>query len=333
MGDGDINQTLTKPQEPVYQEIQTEQQEEQQTQNIQQQAQQEQQTQHESMADKLRREEAAFWAQHAVPAGAVQTGQPPQEAGMSRKQRRKLAKQREKALKEGRRYSNFADEHTAQLKKDLGTYTTNLGTRNAVLRQVMEAHPQEPAIEPVNKRVALAYLPDYKRDKKGRPLSKRDARTALEAQKQAEDYLYGTPEAQRAVLDRIVRQMCTVSLNGEMFSPVYIRAHFAELKRLDERLMRMAQLSSLHADYFESLPDDTRELWNATRSLANVLSTWIGNTSEMSGLDTSGMGMRMQPTTEAEFAVIRQEMDQDIQAALQNREIALKAYHPAQGEA
>lgn len=76
MGDGDINQTLTKPQEPVYQEIQTEQQEEQQTQNIQQQAQQEQQTQHESMADKLRREEAAFWAQHAVPAGAVQTGQP-----------------------------------------------------------------------------------------------------------------------------------------------------------------------------------------------------------------------------------------------------------------
>ena len=150
---------------------------------------------------------------------------------MSRKQRRKLAKQREKALKEGRRYSNFADEHTAQLKKDFGTYTTNLGARNAVLRQVMEAHPQEPAIEPVNKRVALAYLPDYKRDKKGRPLSKRDARTALEAQKQAEDYLYGTPEAQRAVLDRIVRQMCTVSLNGEMFSPVYIRAHFAELKR------------------------------------------------------------------------------------------------------
>ena len=97
--------------------------------------------------------------------------------------------------------------------------------------------------------------------------------------------------------------------------------------------MRMTQLSSLHADYFESLPDDTRELWNATRSLANVLSTWIGNTSEMSGLDTSGIGMRMQPTTEEEFAVLRQEMDQDIQAALQNRETALKAYHPAQGEA
>lgn len=329
MGGNESNQTEVKETKQTYQEVHAEQQQEQLEQQTMQPGQLEE-TRQESMIEKKMRAEAAFWAQHAAPAGAVQTGQRPEEAGMSRKQRRKLAKQREKALKEGRKYSNYADEYTGRIHQDYITHGTTLNVRTAAVKSVTAAHSQEPEVDFIKRRAAVTYLPDYKVDKKGRPASKQDKETALAAQKQAEDYLYGTTEAKNAVLDRIVQQMCAVNLTADMLTVPYIRTHFAELKRLDEKLIFMAQLNNLHPDYFNALPEATKNLWDATRSLSNTLSSWIGNTSEISGLDTAGKGMRVEPIPAAEFQVVRQEQEQDIQTILHIREDALWAYRTAQ---
>lgn len=92
---------------------------------------------------------------------------------MSRKQRKKLAKQREKALKEGRKYSNYADEYTAQIHWDYIAYTTERSARNKALSLAMQAHPQEAAVDMLRKRVTSAFLPDYKLNKKDSPQANR----------------------------------------------------------------------------------------------------------------------------------------------------------------
>lgn len=297
----------------------------------QQEQMQQEQVQQQTMADRLRIEEAEFWAQHPIPAGAVQNEEVPQAAGTSRKQRRKLAKQREKALREGRKYSNFSDLYTAQLHKEFTAYAENTEARKEALNLAIKAHPQEPAVDVVRRRIAAAYMPDYKMNKRRRPVSKQDAQTAQSAQKQAEDYLYGTTEEKHAVLDNIVKQMISLDFRVEMFTVPYIRSHFREMKRLDEKLMLMSQLDNLHPDYFAALPPETQELWNTTHALANILSVWLGNTGEISGLDTRGIGMRISPLSEAEFMVVWQTMADDIRLAFQSRENAVRAYQRTLG--
>lgn len=80
MGGNESNQTEVKETKQTYQEVHAEQQQEQLEQQTMQPGQLEE-TRQESMIEKKMRAEAAFWAQHAAPAGAVQTGQRPEEAG------------------------------------------------------------------------------------------------------------------------------------------------------------------------------------------------------------------------------------------------------------
>ena len=332
MGTNDTDQ-ISIQKGPIQQQIQIEQQEEIQE-DVMREAplqQQEQVQQQESMIEILHRQTEQFWAQHAAPAGAVAVEQRPQEANMSRKQRKKLARQREKALKEGRKYSNYADEYTAQIHRDYVAYTTERSARNKALSLAMQAHPQEAAVDMLHKRVTSAFLPDYKLNKKGQPASKQDRQIAHAAQKQAEDYLYGSQEQKNAVLDGIVQQVCAMRFTTDMFTPQYIRAHFSEMKRLDEKLIIMTNIRNLHPEYFQAMPQDALAVWNATQSLSNVLSSWIGNTGEISGLDTAGAGMAYEPTTEAEFMVVRQAQDEDIRAAMQQWSTAIHSYQTSHG--
>lgn len=332
MGTNDSEEILVKK-EPL--QMQMERQEEMQDEVAReaplQQQEQEQVQQQESMIEILHRETEQFWAQHAAPVGAEAVEQRPQETRMSRKQRRKLAKQREKAIREGRKYSNYADEYTAQIHQDYVAYTTERSARNKALSLAMQAHPHEQPADLLRKRVTSAFLPDYKLNKKGQPASKQDKQLAQAAQKQAEDYLYGSREQKTAVLDGIVQQVCAMRFTVEMFTPQYIRAHFSEMKRLDEKLIIMTNIRNLHPDYFQAMPPDVLQVWNTTQSLSNILSSWIGNTGEISGLDTAGAGMAYEPTSEAEFMVVRQAQDEDIRAAMQQWNTAMRSYQSSHG--
>lgn len=317
-------------QEQMHQEKHAEAEQEQQVQEPQHavmQPQQQVQQQPELLIDRMQREEAEFWAQHAVPAGAVQNNEIPRNAGRSDKQRRKLAKQREKAVEKGGLYSGYPDEYTAQIHQAGADYQKNHEARLAAFYKAEEAHPQEPEVKDyLTVELACAYLPDYKRNKKNRPASRKDAQIARRAQQQAEDYLYGTQEAKNAVLDNIVNDMITLELNEEMFTVEYIRSHFSKMKRLDEKLMRMSLLTDKHESYFENLQEEKKRLWNATRSLANILSTWITNTAEMSGLNTANRPLTMKPLSKAGYKVMYQLQERDIADAFRNRDVAVQNY-------
>ncbi len=133
------------------------------------------------------------------------------------------------------------------------------------------------------------------------------------------------------MLDGIVQQVCAMRFTTKMFTPQYIRAHFSEMKRLDEKLIIMTNIRNLHPEYFQAMPQDALAVWNATQSLSNVLSSWIGNTGEISGLDTAGAGMAYEPTMEAEFMVVRQAQDEDIRAAMQQWSTAMRSYQTSHG--
>lgn len=263
---------------------------------------QEQQEQQENLEERIRREEAVFWTQNEAPAGAVQDGAVPQEEGMSPKERRTLVKRRERALRKGRKYTRYPDIHTVQLHKDLVDHKVNQTGRRLALGKAIKAHPGGPRTSAVAQQMIMAYMPDFKCNKKGKPASKQDAQIARQAQQQAEDYLYGTPVAKRAVFDNIVQQMLTQELRPEMFTVPYMRAHYRESKRLDEKLMMMRQIREQDAKMFATLSPEAQELWDVMNELSSVFTWWVANTGLMSGLDSTGGGTGDQPEPVAQYA-------------------------------
>lgn len=294
-------ETLTAQQiQQMQQEAQLQEQQEEQ---IQQEAQiQEQQEQHEDLEARIRREEAVFWTQNEAPAGAVQDGAVPREEGMSKKESRTLQKRRERALRKGGKYTRYPDIHTVQLHQGFVDHKTNYAGRGLALGKAMKKHPDGPRINIVAKQIATAYMPDFKCNKKGRPASKQDAEIARQAQQQAEDYLYGTPAAKKAVFDNIVQQMLTLELRSEMFTVPYMRAHYRETKRMNEKLMMMRQVRGLDTKLFATLSPQAQELWDVMNEMSGVFNLWTENTSLMSGLDSTGGGTGDQPSTVTEYA-------------------------------
>lgn len=234
------------------------------------------------------------------PEGREQRWQTFQRREASREQEAPIVELQQKWAKQEVYYP---DQHTEQLYAARQLDNKILKAQRKVVASVLNARMERTAESNRRGDVFLRLLPPVQLNEKGE-LSPEDTK---KIQKMTKDYFFGKEKARNAVVDTLIKGVCSLEFSPEMFSPTYVREHLLEMRHLDRCLSRVGFLINDHKEHFDQLPHETQELYRTVRIFSGKVGEWLNSTLELSGLGaTEGAEIRDEPVTEEELLELRE---------------------------
>lgn len=138
----------------------------------------------------------------------------------------------------------------------------------------------------VDGRVLKNFCQGYRTNKKGKPLTREDAKIKEEDERFLEAYSSGDLNQRRPYLDQIVDEMLSIQITDEMLTPDYIVQNIVEMKTMTDKMTYFENIfkDRINQPYFQGL-DPLKITLLQTRVLNNyaVLGTLLVHTAAAKG--------------------------------------------------
>ena len=127
-----------------------------------------------------------------------------------------------------------------------------------------EEQKAEAEVQQVDLRVLHIFVYGYRQNAAGEPLDEDERFYMNMDQRFIDDYLSRDAQRRKPHLDRMVDQVLQVNISDDMLTEEYMETHAGELQQKINRMVCMQNVMNdpVNQDYFEALPETTRELLN-----------------------------------------------------------------------